>query len=336
MKQKVPWAAGAAFLVLLTALGAFALHLAGSGAPGSARGERIGLMNREESEQAPFVTAEERSAARESREPFTEGSVAQFEEKTLAMFSGGRFEALDEWLRELQEHYRDAYEEEQLGGISYETKIERLRADLALLAPILEKGASKGGETGFQTPEAAAAAVVYAPISWKAEHLIHQDAALLPAVAIGKAESVCMTRQELTPRETLARLEELNARQTGANRFSDLQCFRFSAYGYECAATVVRDERGWYRPYSVAAEPAEGGLLTVRDVNAICAERAAAGLDFDPDMLVAGVIDAEAASAGEGVSIPAEFEIPEGYTPPGTYGDDYGRSRTDIAQAPPR
>ena len=200
----------------------------------------------------------------ESAKPdYQETVFREMELKTEKLLSVGAYDELEEYLRELEDTYRDS--DDQIYGLQRE-RIKNLRGDLALLKGI-QNDQNITLEPIFATPDVLASAVLYLPLSEKYESFLNLSCIAIPAIT--PEQSKTLQLKDVTPENAFDLLDEFN--EQWEDRFVELRIFSAYLNHDEIEVVLLQDgETARWRPYTI--RPKDGdrskyiSILKVGDI----------------------------------------------------------------------
>lgn len=206
----------------------------------------VGLFKDASLEEEPeIITQEDLQEAYESR-PELPAAIQETLHVNIARYlSAGEFSELDDYLRSLQENYKDNSDQNEDEMVV----IDKYRADLTSYLLSVKDGTPRT-DWAFNNPDALAAAIAYAPMSVKYQTFINRDSALMAAAR----KDIGLQQADLTNTESKERLDKINRSRTEENEFPQIAVYTMTILGYDCEFTAVYDNNTWrWHPYSLVA-----------------------------------------------------------------------------------
>lgn len=260
----------------------------------------------------------------ESRPEMPAETPAMLENSIMKYLSNGDFSGLDSFLAEQMSLYRNVEGDGGQDADDWQARFETLRGDVAKTMNLTKDGQPDVTLSMYTSPEILAGAVAWAPASVKLDAFEDWSSLILPSPSQG--EHIALRQAELkAPHETLAEINEVSP-----TRFYDLAAFDMTVSGYNLRLTVVADQFGYYRPWTL--QDIDGiinrGIWTKQNLKQI-RNALDPWTDFDSVLNLAQRM-------GEGTD-QERAEHPEWYDGDGVYigPDRYSSAEPDITGAEP-
>lgn len=185
----------------------------------------FGLLNGECVDQFPVITEEDQKEEIASRPPISQTLENQVNSTVLRYLEDGAFDALDQYLADIERTYRDS---DDLNGMTLDD-VQYMRADLSMIMDMTPLS-SQTMMQSFHNPEFLIAAMVYEPISNKYKAMLHLDALVVqpPEGAL----PVMFMEREVSDEVTTQILDGMNSLKNH-QLYDQIKVYTCTVYGAE-------------------------------------------------------------------------------------------------------